>query len=470
MPQSNFTTYILGFFLFSTVSFLTGSCGSITPKSPEIVVTEVKIPKREISSINVPIKINLAPYFEDTESSVPKKFTGNEQTCEGVSFSYKFFRNPIVFEGKGSKLRFDVDGKYSLKLNYCLKCVDPFGYGPSCATPRIYASCGVNEPMRKVHVGYETQIGLTDQYKLKSETKLRTVKAISPCKITAFNYNATETLEEEVKNALEDVEEDIDNEISSVDLRPEMKSIWKLLQEPTDLEGYGFFYIRPRNISLSKVQFEGDTAYLNAVLEAYPTIFSSEKELQQKELPRLSKYKNKDGFDITMDIYATYDSLSSILTQSVKGTSVDVSGKEVIFGDIEVHGAFDNKIHLKVGFSGAKSGTFYLTGTPLFDAEKQHISFPDLEFDVDTKSALLKSAKWLFNKKITSAIRESAAMDLKPYLDTLKTTLDESLNMELDEGVYMSGHVDDIDIRLIHPKANDLFIRVHSVGKLELAM
>ena len=449
---------------------LVWSCSTINPKSPEILVAEMEVPKQKLSSISVPIKINLAPYFKETEKSVPTKFTGNEKVCEGVSFSYKFLRQPIEFEGKGAKLYFDVDGKYALNLNYCVKCVDPFGYGPSCATPRIYASCGVDEPMRKIHVGYETKIGLSEHYKLTSRTKLRGVKALSPCQITAFHYDATETLEEEVTTALKAVEKDIDNEISAVDLKPEMEATWELLQEPTDLEGYGFLYIRPSGISVSDIKFKGDTAYFNAILEAHPTIYTGVTNLRQKRLPKLSKYKEREGFDITMDVYATYDSLSSILTQNVKGTEVDMNGRKIIFGDIEVHGAYNSMIHLKVDFTGNKTGTLYLTGTPVFDAEHQHISFPDLTFDVETKSALLKSAKWLFSKKITEAIRESASMDLKPYLDTLKATLNESLNMELDEGIFMKGAVEDVDIRLIHPKAEELHIRVHSVGKLELTM
>ena len=446
------------------------SCSTINPRSPEIIVAELEIPKQSVSSINIPIKINLAPYFEETEKSVPKKFTGNEKTCEGVSFSYKFLREPIVFDGRGSELYFDVDGKYALNINYCVKCVDPFGYGPSCATPRIYASCGIDEPMRKIHVGYETKIGLSDHYKLTSHTKLRGVKALSPCQITVINYDATETLEEEVATALKAIEKDIDKEISAVDLKPLMEDTWNLLQEPTNLEGYGFLYIRPSDISVSDIKFNGDTASLNAILEAHPTIYTGQTNLKQKRLPKLAKYKNSDGFDITMDIYATYDSLSSILTQNIKGTEVILSGRKIVFGDIEVHGASNRMIHLKVNFSGNKSGVLYLTGTPVFDTEHQHISFPDIAFDVDTKSALLKSAKWLFNKKITEAIRESASMDLKPYLDTLKTTLNESLNLELDEGVFMKGAVEEVNIRLIHPKAEELHLRVHSTGKLELTM
>lgn len=459
--------------LFFTIIFilsLLNSCGTIKPESPVNIVSEADIPKQPVSSIKIPIKINLAPYFEETDQSVPLKFTGKEQQCEGVSFSYKFLRSPITFRGIGNKLLFDVDGKYALRVNYCAQCTGLFSDDGNCVVPRLYASCGIDEPMRAVHVGYATSIGVSKNYRLTSNTELRTVKALTPCEMTVFSYDATKTLEEELTVALQDVEKDIDSEIEAVDLKPTMEEVWELLCLPTDLEGYGFLSMHPKDISLSKIYFKGDTAYVNALLHASPTIALDNKDTVITKLPPLADFKNQEGFDITMDINATYDSLSSVLSSSLKGTSVDVSGNEVIFGDISIHGAANKKVNLKVDFSGKKKGTLYLTGTPIFDVEKQHISFPDLNFDVKTKHALLKSAKWLFNKKITNAIRESASMDLKPYLDTLKISLNENINMELDEGINMSGKVDDIKIGTIIPLENKLFIRFHSLGKLKLTM
>ena len=412
----------------------------------------------------------MAPYFKETNKSVPTVFEGNEQTCEGVSFTYKFIREPIKFTGKGASLHFDVNGKYALRLNYCPLCAGLFSSPPVCLTPRIYASCGVGEPMRKMFVGYTTKISVTKDFKLSSKTKLRKVKAKSPCEISVFNYNATEKLEEEVTGALKAVEKDIDREISKVDLKPEMAETWKLLCEPTDLKGYGFLFLNPSKIAMSDIRFEGDTAYFDALLTATPTIYSSVQEIEYTALPPLSTYKKQDGFEITMDISVTYDSLSSILTQNLKDTKIEIKGREIIFGDIEIHGAANHQINIKIDFNGKKKGTLYLTGTPTFSATKQHISFPDLNFDIKTKSALLKSAKWLFDKKITEVIRESAAMDLKPYLNSLKQTLDESLNMEIDKGVYMNGKVNDVFINFIHPLENELFIRVQSKGQLGLRM
>ena len=464
-------SYSLSNFLGLIVLFIAVvSCSTIKPEAPIISASEFTVPSQSLSSIKIPIKINLRPYFVDTDKSIPYRFTGSEQACEGVSYSYKFFRGPIQFKGFNNQILFDVNGKYSLKLNYCPQCTSLFNDDGNCVIPRIYSSCGVNEALRKIEVGYATKIGLTNDYKLDSKTKLRNVKALSPCIVSVFEYDATTTLKEEITIALQDLETEIDAEISKVDLKPELSETWDYFTKPTDLEGYDFLHMNPKSVSVSPIVFKGDTAYFNAIIEAKPTILTNPSRKNPSSLPNLSEYENREGFDITMDIFSTYDSLSAILTNNVKGEKIILKKNEIEFSQITIHGASDRKLHLKVDFTGDKKGTLYLTGTPTFDRETQNIKFDDIVFDVKTKSALLKSAKWLFDKKITSAIREASQVDLSPYLDSLTQELNNSINGEVSDGVFMKGKIESIQIDLIHPMENQLFFRVKSIGDLKLQM
>lgn len=457
---------------FLPLLLLVLSCKTIEIEAPDVVIEDkLELPEQRLSSISIPVKVNLKPYYTQTEKSVSKEFKGNEQMCEGVSYSYKFVREPIEFVGKGEHIQFGVDGKYALNLNYCPQCTDLFTSKAICVVPRIYASCGVDEPMRKIRVSYTSEIGLNRIYQLTSKTKLKEVKAITPCKITVFDYNATEKLEEELSGALKAVEKDIDKEIGSIDLHPEMEKIWNSLSSETNLNGYGFLYLNPRNISLSDIRYKGDTAYFNTVLSAKPLITLHHKDiLETRALPNLSNHEPKEGFDITMDISATYDSLGALLTREINGTKMDFKGKEIIFGEIGIYGASGNQLTISVEFSGKKKGTLYLVGTPVFDAENQFISFPDIAFDIKTRSALLKSAKWLFDKRITEKIRLASALDLKPYLNSFKKTLSENLNGELTTGVFMTGKVKEIKIDTILPREDELFMRVSTTGTLKIAL
>ncbi|MCR9172990.1 MAG: DUF4403 family protein [bacterium] len=447
------------------------SCVSIKPEAPEIEVKEsLQIPEQPVSVVRVPVKIDLAPYFAATNKEIPTKFEGGDHPCDGVSYDYYFKRNPIQFSGDGSYLNYSVKGSYWMRMSYCPQCISVLGSAPGCISSRIGFTCGIGEPMRKMRVSFRSKIGVDEQYRLTSSTKLKEVKAITPCQVTMFKFDATGTLEKEVKKALRSVEKDIDGAIEEVDLKPDMEITWEAIEAPIDLEGYGYMFLNPKKVGMSNIRYKGDTAYLDAYLQAYPEVRLDTIGFRPTPLPNLSDFKVDDGFDVKMDITAKYDSLSTILTRDIKGMETEVKGKKVIFGDVEIHGAADQRLHIKVDFSGKKRGTIYLTGTPSFDAEKQRISFPDLEFDVKTKSALIKSAKWLFDKKITNMLRDAANMELAEYLQEFKVTVDESLNGEVDKGVWMTGAVDDIKIDYIYPREDALFMRVSSTGTLGIKM
>lgn len=451
--------------------FMLSSCGSIAPEAPDTVVEEVPIPEQEESSISIPIKIDLRPYLTMTEKALPKTFKDNVEQCDGVSYYYKFDRSPIEFKGSGAELNFEVDGKYLLKLNYCPECTSLFNDKGNCIIPRVYASCGVGESMRKVTVGYTTTFSITPDFKFKSNTTLKKFETPDACEITVFKYDATSLLRKEVTKVLKDLENDIDKQIAGIDIRSSIADAWKSLSDPLSMNGYGYLMLTPTSISLGKVRFDGKEALVDLHLTAKPKVVSAApSNTSAAALPKLSTHKNSDGFDISLDVIANYDSLSAIFTREIKGQKVVIKDNEVIFDQVKVHGANKNQLNIEVTFSGKKKGVLYLTGTPVFDAEKQIISFPDLQFDIKTKSALLKSAKWLFSDKITEMMRTSSTFDLKPQLADMKNMLEEELNTDIAEGVKLKASVQSLKLSGIYPASDKLILRVSSKGILKLFM
>ncbi len=458
-------------FSYSSIILILCSCGAVEPTAPEIIVKTVPFIIQPASTVVVPIKINLTPYFKDTDKSIPKKFTGKEENCEDVSFSYFFQRDPIVFAGSGNSILFDIDGRYSLNINYCAKCTDLFSAQPHCITPRLYVSCGNNgEPMRKVAVGYTTVIKLTPDFKLKATTNLRKFETIDPCEISIFKYDATALLKKEVTKVLKGLEDDIDKQIGSVELKSEAEKAWKILAEPISLGKYGFFNANPTKIGFDNLKFTGKTATADLSLSLNPKLTTNSQNAKAIALPKLSDVPESNGFNITLDVIATYDSLSKIMTSELKGKEIDLKGKKVIFESIEIFGASNQQVSLKIGFSGTKKGTLFLLGTPTFNQESQIVSFPDLSFDLNTKSALLKSAKWLFNDKITDALRTSSIIDLKPHLTTLKQLVEKQLNAEVQTGIFLKGKIKELKMQGIYPNNDTLILRINSTGLLSLEM
>jgi hypothetical protein len=123
-----------------------------------------------------------------------------------------------------------------------------------------------------------------------------------------------------------------------------------------------------------------------------------------------------------------------------------------------------------VTFDGAKKGVVFLLGKPTLDEITQTVSVTDIEFELKTKSALLKTAKWLFNDKIINEIKKAASYDLRPMLNDAKQVISTQLNGTITDGVEMEGVINSMKVKSIHLSDNHLIIRTGIVGDLKLKL
>lgn len=455
-------------FIFFFLFVVLYSCKTIDPIAPSESIKPIPDIGEVYSTISIPIEINLKSQLDEVEKSLPESFEGSQQQCEGVSYNYKFIRDPIDFELKNSSISYEVDGKFQIKLNYCPSCIGLFGK-ESCTVPRIYASCGLNgEPMRKATIAYNSEISLSSNYKFISKTGLKKFQIHDPCEITVFKYDVTDKLKKEIKKELQKLEKDIDKQIESIDVKTQLNDAWVSLTKPISIDKYGFLYLNPKAISMSQLDFENKKVQLNLNLKIAPFVSTNPTDIPKISLPNLSEYHKEKGLDMTLDIRTSYDSLSSFVNQSFKGYEFEIKNKKITVQQLVVFGTLDSKMVLKMTFDGVKNGVLYLIGTPKLDAENQKIYLEEVEFDVKTKSILLKSAKWLFSERIIQEIKKYAVFDLASMVSDAKNTINNQLNATITKGVYMNGKVEDIFIRDLYLDSRNLIVRTNFQGELKL--
>ena len=444
------------------------SCKTIEPIAPTESIKQIPEISEVYSTISIPIEINLKNQLDEVEKSLPKSFEGSQQQCEGVSYSYKFNREPIDFDFKKSSIYYEIDGKFQIKLNYCPSCVTLFG-NESCSVPRIYASCGLNgEPMRKVTVAYNSEIELASNYKFQSKSELKKFQIHDPCEITVFKFNVTDKLKNEVKKELEKLEEDIDKKIESINIKPLLNDAWKELNTPISIDKYGFLYLSPKAISMSQLNFENKKVKLNLNLKIAPFVSTDPTKFEKTSLPNLSAYQKEKGLDLTIDIRASYDSLSSYVNQAIKGSVIELKKKKIIVKHLEIFGTQDAKMLFKMSFEGSKKGVVYLTGNPKLDTAKQKILLEEVDFDIKTKSILLKSAKWLFSDRIIQEIKTKAIFELAPIIKDAQEKINKELNSTLTKGVNLNGEIEEILIKNLFLDSKNLVIRTNFRGEMKL--
>jgi hypothetical protein len=455
--------------LLSIMSVLIG-CKTIEPIAPVVSEQRAPYPEQPLSTIVLPVSVDLSSYYKLADEQVDYKFDGGEQHCSGVSYSYHFERDPMKLTVNDSTVDINVSGKYRLKMNYCPECATVFSDEPHCIIPRLYFSCGYDEPIRRMKLQYRSEFELTSDYGIRTTTKLTELKALDPCEISFIEYDITDELLKEVKKSLAGLATDIDKQTAGISFKKEASDLWNQAVTAIEVPGYGFVQLQPTSLQLTKPTIRNNILSTSLVMEAKPRFFNNKPEDQTIPLPPLKLIESipNDTLKLTADLHLRYDSLSRIMNKYVSGTKLLIKKREIILDSVLIAGANNQQLIFKVGFSGDKKGVLYITGKPAFNALLQQIELTEVAFDIETKSTLLKTAEWLFSERILEEITKNSKQDLKPQLDLLLSELNKSLYIE-KEGFVVTGKMTHLLVDQVYPETEQLIVRVSSKGKLSLS-
>jgi hypothetical protein len=257
-----------------------------------------------------------------------------------------------------------------------------------------------------------------------------------------------------------------------VDLKPRFQQVWDQLNQVYNLFGLGWLKINPQNIRINNLFARNDSLYIFLGLSAKPAISFEKPEEQSSWVPNLGTFSRKPGFSIFLDAVLSYDSLSTILNKQLAGKEFlfkkFIVKKKFIIDSCKIYGAGNEKLVIKVNFSGTNNGVVYLLGKPVYNKDKRIIEVNDIDFDIKSKNFLIGSADWLFDKKITKEISKQARFDLGAYIDTAKSTINQQLNQEWIKGISSYGNISDIRLIGIYPMQQHLIIRSNCTGDLSV--
>lgn len=459
----------LSFPLLSILVFL-ASCKSIEPAVPLNSVQPVPALTPEISSVSIPIEINLKTYLDGAEKSIPKSFSGKNQQCEGLSTSFYFTREKITFKGSANTMAYSVNGALKLNLNYCPKCHYLLDDEGSCIIPRVYLSCGEGEPLRRFTLDYATSVKVGSDYLFNTTTSLKKFQLLDPCKMTIANIDVTSDVEKEIKKQLVGLQSEIDKQFKSIDIKSSAKDAWDLLQEPTLVPGYGYLNLNPSSLAMSDINLVDKKASLGLTIDVSPAFTTEKPTVQKRALPALASATKSTGLNFGLDVVLSYDSLTSYVRQSFVGQTYNVKRKKIHIDDIQVSGSKDQRIILKTAISGSKKGIIYLLAQPVLNDSLKRLELRNVDFDVETKSLLLKSAKWFFNAKIVDIIQKNGNFEYKDQIEAMKKEVNASLNQEITKGVKMSGAISTIDLKQLYYTTTHLVLRTRLNGNLKLIL
>jgi hypothetical protein len=237
-----------------------------------------------------------------------------------------------------------------------------------------------------------------------------------------------------------------------------------------NIPGIGYFSLHPKSLRMQNINAKNDLLTINIGISATPAITFQKEAVKPSPVPNLTPAANSSGFSVFLEAALQYDSLSRVVNGYMAGKRFDLSegifAKHIVVKEVTVAGSNEGRMLIKLDFTGSFNGTAFFTGSPVYNAATNTIEVQDLDYDLQTKNVLLKSAKWLFAGKIETELKKATAINLTSYLATAQSSLNTYLNKEWAKGIKGSGNVKELKVISVEPLPQHIVVKTSCAGAL----
>lgn len=458
-------------FLF-IIQFWNSAKAQVLPRN---TVPLLKLDSLPESQIDIPIQINLRPIYALAENNVDTVFTSpnypNGWLQEGCDTRYKYYfrRSPLRMAANGTSLNISFTGYYKItgSTRVCAGGTVLSPWTPDC-------KCGFTEGERKVNIGFSSNFVFGSNYILKTKIVRAEPQALDKCEVCFWGQDITKVVLKGLKGELDISKKAMEDSFGVINLRPYMQQAWNSLNQVYIIPNIGYFSLNPKRLRMNDLNAKADLLNISIGISATPVVSLQKPSMSPTPVPNLSSVKNPGGFNITLEAALQYDSLTTILNGLLIDKRFELSEglikKHIIIKKSRVSGDVDGNLVIDIDFEGSHKGSASFIGKPVYNTATKTIEVPELDFDLKTKDFMLKTVKWLFNKKIVKELKKYASFNLAGYYDTATTTLNSWLNKEWKKGVRGSGSVSELKLTNVNALPQHLLIRSNCIGKLAVVV
>ncbi len=429
------------------------------------------LPPLQESVINIPFKVYLKPLLAKAEATIPLQLISSgwpDFFSAGCDFRYKyrFIRSGLRFSCVNNKAVVTMLGNYQLAGG---KTICAFGRQVS---PWISGSCGFSrESMRRVTINIGSTFSFRSDYTMRSHSGVEQITAMDKCAITLLNTDITGMVTDNIRSSFNSFAASIDQTVAGINYAALINKIGTAIGKKIALGTYGYIKINPSAVHISAINYARDTLYFTAGFSCFPEVSSDSNNLTvPNSLPPLSTGLLNPGFVINTNAAYDYHFIDTLLTRSIKNKPFKIDGKNIFVHDITIRALDNNKVELKFNFTGSKSGTLFLTGTPALDTNKQVISIPDLDYSLKSTDLMLTLGTTFFNQRILSSIRKKTIIKIEDIYLNNKTRLDSAFNRNAAPNIFTTGNTQQVKLTGLVINKNNLLFQVSAKGVMSVTV
>jgi hypothetical protein len=327
-----------------------------------------------------------------------------------------------------------------------------------------------DDPPKRLRVASRSALSWSDRWRLQSQTTFEDPVFVEPCHLARLDLDATPLLKAVLQPRLAALGQTIDRIVHErTEAKQRAETVWRKLQEPFEFSPNQWLIFHPREARVSPITSNGTLIVQTSVnLVMDPKIVNgSRPDIAAAPLPPLQLAPlSREGFHLALPMTVDYRRINQRLEQEMIGQEFRTPvGDTVRVEGVQLYGSGD-KLILALRVSGGVNGTLYTTGTPVFDESRGVLKFVDLDFTVDTRNVLVRSANWMFHENMLSSLKSEAYIDLSSQLQTMRSRLAMALTRELGPDARLQGEVMTLRPRGIYPTAAGVEVHIIAEGSM----
>ncbi len=308
-------------------------------------------------------------------------------------------------------------------------------------------------------------------WKIKTNTTLKNIDWVESPSITVAGKSIpiTYLINPAIKLFKNDIEKAIDDAIQkSVDFKPEVIKALEQISAPIEVnkDFQTWFQLLPQELYATESQLTKSEITIDMGLKADIETYIGKKpenKFNKDKIVLKTVSKMPDKIAANIVAISNYTDASVLINNNFKGQVFGDEKRKITVQQVNLWHK-NGKIILALDVIGSINGTIYLNGVPKYNKEKQEIYFDELDYVLDTKSKLLKTANWLAQglilKKINENCRYSIAENLKEAEKSIKPYISNYAPMK---GVFINGNLSSVSFNKIQ-LTNTAFVAFMSIN------
>ena len=322
-----------------------------------------------------------------------------------------------------------------------------------------------------------SDIALTNwQMRTKTEFQSLDFKESPTVMVAGKNIPITYIIKPAISLFRKDIEKSLDESISkSMDFKSNVLDALEKVATPFEMDAIYESWLRivPIELYTTEAVLQKDLVNLEMGLKCNIQTYIGKKPATvfDKNAIVLKPVKKMPS-STTANIAAvsTYKDASRVLTKNFAGQEFGSGGKKVIVKNVEIWHK-DKKLIIALTMEGSIKGQIYLSGFPQYNAQTNEIFFDQLDYVLDTKSKLARTANWLASGFILEKIRENCRYSITENLEDAKTTIKGFMtNYKPMPGVVVNGELKNFSFEKLQLTNSAIIAFLQVQGRLDISI